>query len=674
MSQKFDIAAKTATLKNRPTIFEFKAFDKPANSVSLIESIKNATAAHVRHSNVWTIDVFPDSTSIHMFIELNASQHLKDFDERTSPKVSLATFTAYCTALYYGFILANDMYVRPTPSPYALDYHNDYLKSQFSDFLLSLPVPMFMNELFAKLSCTTPETTPHIVFCPSAAGFRHSHYYGTFVPINFYTNIHDTISSLPGNSNPRLAMMHYLSTPIFTIGEMTYTPAHLLGCSMHRVVQGQIHTHDYYVSRRRQCFDTVFNPTLLRDYQRRKALAPIDLQSPVFTTEFYNPYDMFFGSTLSNLSELKILLTSVASAINGALPISGSLASKFDTVSGSSILTHGYSIPRLPHYHHMDIADTLDPTVNQITYTKVHSRSFATHMHWLQNPALNLDDAVHAHAHQINVPCDVEAAPDHIATIPQGDFNLLLPYTARTAPTPALSPTSLVAFDESLHVAPDVKIICIGNDSTVNAWMTTCFGMVVRSFEIDGTSTSFPDPNSLNGLDNVCFADSALSMDYAIPNTHFDGVHHHQARARSSVKNNVFKSAIQLIDFSRTWIPRPLRTTIDNLINHGFPGLTFFNNCVIFQRALSFIGIRTASPRYPAHERTTAPHTAQSILHAWSPYTYTPDPQSSEVELGTRFAYTERYNTSYFIMNPRTMFGTTATICTAHDIMDCLPI
>jgi len=421
-------------------------------------------------------------------------------------------------------------------------------------------------------------------------------------------------------------------------------------------------------------FQTLFNPVLFRDYQRRQSLASVNLRPPTFPSTLYNPYDYFFGSTPPNLSELKVVLTSVATALNGAIPVSGSLASQFETISGTSILTHGYSIPRLPVYHYYDLKDSVKPDHSKIKFKNMYETEYASLIKWLDIPGIdskNLDNKTTSEATAV---CTVESSHRTRVTQAEHKYNLLID-TDPTGTITDLSPTSFIAFSEQLHVYPRVQVVCVGNNDEEDAWTTTCFGMVVRSFEIDASGCSVPDITVSNGLENMCFADSALEYGSTIPATDVDTIIAHYARARTPVKRNMFKSAIMLLDFSKVWVPRPLKATFDSLVNDSLPGLTFNDNVVWFAKALSFLGLNTATDRYDT-EKSAKPVNVNDThrIHAWSPYSYNPAPPSLEFSGPGHFGTYSAVRPQYFIMNPRSMFGTLCTVVNIQDAIESMPM
>jgi hypothetical protein len=680
-SSKFNASSRASVISKRAPIFEFKAITTPEHSVNFQASFKDASAAKKRTANIWTIDVFPDATTIHMYIEYHCALHAKAVDDRTHPKVTVPTLAAYCTAIYYGYILLNDMHVRPEPSNFASDYHNQHYKYEFSDFLLSLPVPEFMSPVLKYLSATAPETASHVVFCPSAAGFSHQYFFGLTVPVIAYTNIHDITASLPGNINPNTAITEVMAAPLYTLTRqsattataITITLAHLLAACIEKTSANNIDTYRNYASRRRQMFDSCFNPVLFRDYQRRQSLASINLRAPTFATHRYNPYDYIFAASPTNLKELKVVFSSVAATINGAIPLAGSLSSMFENISGTTILTHGYAQPRLPVYHYINVAADIDPTTTTIRMTKDYAPEFATEIQWLTVPTMTHDSLRHTVARDATARCDTDHA--HPVTVTQGSttYNLLRNTAPADPPTNALAPTPFIAFNEQTHVYPAVQVLCVGSQDEENAWMTTCFGMIVRSFEIDGSGISCPDPSVSNGLENVCFADSALAYTNTVKATSINLTSEHQARSRVQVRRNMFKSAIHLLDFSKVWIPRPLLSTFDQLVNNGFPGISFQDNVTWLAMSLSFLGLKTITERDNAHNDTAPPHVAPDLTHAWSPYTYTPAPRSLEFAGNMQFGRLPADSVQYFIMNPRSMFGTLATIVNINDAIESMP-
>jgi hypothetical protein len=145
------LLAKKTDLNYQPVGF-------PDLCVDFVNSFKASSAANIKLADTYVIDVFPNFQPIVMYIEYHCAQTVNELDGRHHAKVTLPTYIMYCLSIVYGHFLLCDMYVRPTSSLYAMDYFNVPDKKRFTDFLLSLPVPTFLEPILTQMSCTA---APH---------------------------------------------------------------------------------------------------------------------------------------------------------------------------------------------------------------------------------------------------------------------------------------------------------------------------------------------------------------------------------------------------------------------------------------------------------------------------------------------------------------------------------
>nr|BBU59851.1 capsid protein [Rosellinia necatrix partitivirus 21] len=683
-SSRYNAAARAAAIAQKSSSEAPKESKAPDNSVDFLTSYKAASSARLSTANLFTVDVLPDFTPILMFIMFHAIQLSSDIDNRKHPKITTPTFVVYCLSLVYGYFLLSDMYVRPSASAPAQDYFDQPYKKQFSDMLLGLYVPKFLEPIIKNFTATMHEKMPNVVFCASAAGFNVKHHFGRFYPINAFANIHDSAARLDSRTKPNNASATILLQRIFTITDfhsagndnMHFGLHHLLGAfaSTTRIDPANATNNRQFAHPLRQMFDSLFNPVLSRDYTRRSTLAPLNLESPTFKSYRLSFYDLVFGLTKYNAHELTIVLQSISSNLNGTIPLSGDLASMFKDAAGDSILRHGYAVMEQPLHHCADNmpTDEFDVFESTVTVTTRHPEQAAADHHYLVVPAKPNTGTTH---HLASAVCDTDNAHPVTVTQPSADFVLLRDVT-RTFP---IADANLVPrdneyllYDEDRDFAPSVLVLDPTTNSTVSAYMATLTGMVIYSHEIDASAISFPNTEDNNGLQNCQFADSATPYTMVYRPSHYNlSATLHLARKRIRVKDNRFKSALYLIDFAKVYIPRPILTTIDTLVSHGFAGLTFRDNVTYIQGTTSVLAQRVVSTR--SNNDALPPHCNFGIISLWSPYSFTPKAHPFWNEKGV-FGYYEEHVDAYFIAHPRTMFGTTTALVEVKHYRASMPL
>jgi hypothetical protein len=688
---KTSIASRAAKLADRSMKTEYKAVDSPVNSVDFVQSFKSATSATIKTANVFTVDVFPNMIPILMYIHFHCNQTISRLDDRSHAKVTLPTYVMYCLSIVYGHILTNDMYVRPSPSNFAEDYLAIPEKKRLLDLILNLPVPTFLEPLLAHLTAATPPHSNNIVFCPSAAGVTIHTHFGRMFPINIYSLIHDFTAELNSRMTPATVNACLHSRTVFTITATPGQPAFAATIANH-IGSIQSATADIthavpanrnytsYQSVLRQSFDSTFNPVLSRDYTRRQALAPLNITSPVFNHPFPNPYDILFAYSPSNFNELRIVFTSIAHALDGAVPIKSDLAQIISANSGMDIFTHGYSSMALPTWHAIHLAENTRNadihTINQApTETRLPPDETAAVLHFLETPEFDAA-AVNVVIARPTAACDTNAA--HAVTITPGTAGLDLverePFDDDTGPYPNVPrQNEFIQFSEQRDTAPLLTILEPIESNTETAWKASAFGMIIESFEIDGTAIPIPNAEAPLALENARFAESAIPYLYAISALDFDGQQRHYVLRRTTERRNAFRFMTHLVDYARVALCRLARRVIPPLLNNMLPGFTYVNNVTWPNAMLQFICARTESPAHQGQPDAQPPNTAPRRIYAWSPYTYVPVPGDFNNPL-SRLGHQTVPTTGYFLTNLRTIFGTDPQLIEAQHYFNSMPI
>jgi hypothetical protein len=479
-----------------------------------------------------------------------------------------------------------------------------------------------------------------------------------------FTNIHDVAAETPSNTSPAEVLFTYFAMNLYTITNLrngvtrfNASPAHFLGSCF--TSGGNLSS---YHSKVEQLFQSVFNPILFRDYQRRQTLASVSLAPRTYPTRFMNFYDLVFSASPANLSELRVVFQSISGAMKGNIKCPGDLASFFKTFFGISILSHAYSFPALPTWHHSAITF---PTANFRRPARVSPEDFASAIRYLQTPTLPTSSA----PTQPTGTCQTTAT--HVVTIRYTSMlNRLLP-AAATPPVPSFT-SDFVIFDEGKHLYPKALVFCI-DGSTIDAWQSTAFGMVIETADIDGTVIPQPNANLSLGIENSWFADSCIPIRYCFWSIMFDTAAttaHARSRVRATAPRQTrFPAASLLVDRTTVSLPRILPTVV-NVTNEDqfFPGLTSLTNVNWTQMVQSFLGFRTTDPRSPTPVDDTIPGMDVGRLLVWSPYTYV------GVEGSNDFVAAHDETMIYFVTNLRTLFGTDVPLAELSNALDAMPI
>jgi hypothetical protein len=662
-SAKAHLASRVSKIADLTKHVEFKQVPTVDAKHDFVSQYVEASGAKKDFSNVFVVNVLPDFIPITMYIMYHVNATCHKLEASFHAKISPGTYAAYCLSLVYGFFLACDVHIRPTPSAHAAAYDETAYKKKFLDFLLGLPVPTFLEPVLAQFAPTTDELRGNILFVPSAAGFDYGHHFGRFFPISVFTSLHDTTAEMPSNSSRFAIYTDLFTRVLYTIHNPQHGQAQFDASVANFVgVNFAAAAATYNDSRLFQTFQSFFNPVLFRDAHRRQTLASVSITPLEFTGRSFNFYDLVFSANSGNLNELRVVFNSIAASLNGSVPCKFDLAQIISSSSGSSILSHGYSIPSLPLCHHTPILN--DGTIMTALRARTPAQ-IAQSINYLQtpNPQVNNVPA------QPTAVCNVEA--NHATTVTFNSvFNRLAPTDANVN-VPSFA-NDFEIFNEDRHVTPRVYVLNPTDPTTIDAWKVTCFGMVIESFDIDGTVSAVPNVHLGIGIENSWFADSAIPIRYTFRQIAFlHGNQTNPARARTRViapRQTRMPAAALLVDRTRVNLPQAAAHTVGNLTDaNAFAGLFPVPHVTWLQMLQSFLGFRTSDPRSHDLASDTIPGMTEGRLIAWSPYTYVGFEPESDIKPDFDVAHI------YFLMNPRTIYGTRIPLVEVNHFLEAMP-
>jgi hypothetical protein len=666
------VAQRASRIPNKNSEVTFKATEVPDNSLDILTQFKTATAAASQLGNEYVIDFFPNVIIPIMYCMLLSNRISQEAGSRSHPKISAATIAAYLVSVIYGYFLGSDAFVRPSPSSHARAWKNSTYKSEFIEFLMTLPVP---DPLLPILNQYAPSQTARSsnIFCiPSAAGFTMPTHFGRFIPINFFTALHDLGATLPGNSAPAHVFSQLATTVLHEFHSYNLYAADILGYGYTSDTAGT-----YINSKFHQIFKSVFNPVLFRDQQRRSTLSATDLLTPTSTSDHPNAYDILFAATPDNLPELQIVFSTVSAFLDGKVKCSSTLGKLLSTPEGSKIFDHGYSAYPLPIWIKND-ATSIGYASHDITLRLSSPATRAASISFLTPPAVRPDDDTEI---QDVIYDDADPATTH--DLPAGarishvwPFSLFT-NTIAAHPWPVLSTTAArtgqtVIFDSEAHTTPRVMVLDTTDISTVATDLVTLSGKIIESFEIDGHTIEMPNEFKNLGLQNSLFADSALPYAHVISALSFSlrtaGSILPPLHRTSPSTGRSLPASTLMIDRTRILMPRisaprfihgtMSADIIDDPAPTGLAGFTESRPTDWLRYAQSFFGLITVTN---SGATTAIAHMERNRLLAWSPFSYNPARSINDHEP----VYSDEPH--YFLMNLRTFFGTdTKLVMTQH--------
>ena len=633
--------------------------------------MESNSAARSDSANQWIIDVLPNMVPILCYVMINSLLHASVTDYREYAKTSTATICMYHMSILYGYFLINDLKVRPAASAHARVWSESHYKNDFVNFLMRLPVPEFLVPILTQFQAFHTDRSKNVNFIPSAAGFDHDIFFGRVFPLSMFAVIHDTAANLPSNSSRTQVLNEVFSKVLYQIQAPAFQCVipDLLGVTLDSTTT----TTAYHMnSKLYQTFNSVFNPVLFRDYQRRTALAALSFEPPVYNTNHVNAYDLMFSATSGNLRELRVVLESVSNLFRNHVPCRSNLYDFITSTASPLVLKHGYSTFALPTWSHNEVTAKPSLFANATTFNLVSESTRAQDFSFLQRPATAI-----RHDHDVidvefietsDPPKSAELPPKH-AILRHFPFDLVVNKPAKDG-FPRVDNDDLVKFNPEIHSTPSVLVLDTDGTLTVGAFLPGLAGKIIESFELDGATVEMPNADKSLGMQNCMFADSAISYRYVKPGSSFlptnDAILPPLNRAPANSRPRLPASTL-LHDRTKVMLPQFNTQVHEDRPFLTLPGLTKKAVVNVIRYAQSFIGFRTVDNVSKADKDDEVPEMDENQLLLWSPYSYTP------VETDDYPAPNFSVSKHYFLTNLRTFFGTDVNLVQVKHPYEYLP-
>lgn len=660
-------------LKTKTTEITFNEVKAPVPSADILELFRANTGARSDSCNDWTIDVFPNMTPIMMYTMLMSIRHASATEQREHAKASVATICMHHMTIIYGFFLLNDLFVRPAPSAHARSWAEVSWKNEFVNYLMNVPVPEFLTTILSQFHAFETDRTKNVFFIPSAAGYDHDQFFGRVYPLNMFAAIHDCTATLPGNSSKIDVLKDLYSKVLYSIhipGFSCCIPD-LIGVT---ISQTSNTTANHLNSKLFQVFNSLINPVLFRDFQRRSTLAALSFKSPTYQTDDINAYDLLFSATPANLRELKVVMQALSAVLKDTVPCKFTLGRFISENSSSAIIKHGYSTFALPTWSHSENGTKSALFAAVTTHTLVSEEERAEDFCFLQRPANaiphtnELVDLIYVANADKTTPVNLPANHSIVRNFP-----LCLRHDAnQNNGFPRVDNEDLTKFTDEVHTYPSVLVLDTDGDLTVTAHLPLLAGKIIESFELDGATIEMPNALKSLGMQNCMFADSAIPYKYVRPGSYYrprpaGTVLPPLNRAPPNSKPRLPASTL-LHDRLKIMLPRFNVSIFENGVTNTLPGMTQITPVNVLRYIQSFMGFRTVDASSNATNLDAVNQMPENQLMVWSPYTYTPYESDNYPipDLGA--------SRHYYLTNLRTIFGTDYNLVQAKHPYEALPV
>jgi len=629
-------SVKAANIKKRfqPSTDAPKGAPSPTVKDDLIARIGTANRHDISDGFPITIDVQPDFRWVFMCIMYYANLYYSSIDIKNKAKTSPATVAMYFITIIHAHLLVSDLFLRHTPSFWANQFMNDSARREYLEFLLSLPVPEILMKFIETLTETSDPRRPHVQYCPSFAGFSLYHDIPRLFPARIFLTMHNLCATVTARSETDAVYTRLYQTLVFpsvTIGNIF--GQHVIGTS------NILDTSSKLV----QSMQSLFNPIVERSIARRNTFAPTPSTNYDQTDKrYFNPYIYLLHAIDTDITEMTTVLESVSSALSSVLPFSGQLGSIYDKLQGLDITRHAYSSFSMPTHCY---GNTTAPTTGKPLKTQ-NSKERATTLNFLQ-------DFTPTNGTEVKFPT--------ASTITS--ILYLVKDTTKTENFPSPT-TDFRKFSPKYDVSPRLRVLD-PYDVNVSVLHTTVIcGLIIESFEIDGSIVLQPDVEATLDECNSQVLQSAVPLSAIRRATTTDGsttTARYDAVQRVQHLHSSQKAGISLYDAGEHRLG-VFDKAADEAIVTALPGFRTRDHTSWFTRMYNYITFKTTS--HDTEDEDTSTNVTPGSIIACSPYRY----------VSPKWVKAEQASNTYMLINMRTNYGMNPPLTEIAHPNDLIPI
>jgi hypothetical protein len=630
-------SVKAAAIKRRfqPASEQPKGAPSPTVKDDLIIRIGTDRKHDASDGLPVTIDCQPDIRWTFMALMYYSNLYYSTIDVKNKSKTSPMTVCMYYLVIIYAHMLVSDLFLRHTPSYWANQYMNDSSRRDYLEFLLALPVPDFLMKFIETLTETKDPRRPLVSTCPSFAGFSYFHDLGRYFPPALFLQAHTLAATVSARGDTDSVLGKLFDSDAWD----SYKIGNLLG----QHINSTTHVLDYS-SKLIQAFYSLYNPVVERSLQRRNSFAPTPCTPYEHSTkETFNPYICFLHATDSDITEMTTVLESVSTALSTVVTFKGQLGSLYDNLSGLDILRHGYSSYALPTWHFSTVGL---PTRTKATKTQ-NAKERASTLKFLQQftPANDKDlkyptddSTINKILYLVKKVTKSDNFPD-----PDSDFR---------------------TFSPRYDVSPRVRVLDPYNDSVSTMSSVIYCGLIIESFEIDGSIVLHPDVDSTLDECNSQVLQSAVPFSVIRRSSSIaseDAIHRVDTVNRVQHLHTSQKASVSLIDAGEHRLG-VFDLKVDETLPTELPSFRIREHTSWFSRMFNTMAYKTTSPE--ASSDDTDPRVPAGSIILWSPYRY----------VSQSWKPTGQASHGYMISNMRTNYGMNVPLFEIAHPNDLLPI
>jgi hypothetical protein len=393
----------------------------------------------------------------------------------------------------------------------------------------------------------------------------------------------------------------------------------------------------FYDSWLYEAVKTLFSPVTGKSLLRRTNIEsiPLEYSQTSFAMDADNTRDnqyvLFLNACHDNIYAMNDFISAFSNLVDSAFPTATKLGSIPDSLSGTSILVHGYSTFALPTWHSRIVKSDTELKLT----TKLRTTKYATETDFLQVSTYKKGSS---------------------NSFPKDESGLTWPmYLIKNQAHKAdEDPDKEIQFDPELNEFPRVLYLdpYTSGDGPVSLAMLS--GMLIESFEVDGSSVPLPDSNIGLAPNNRLFLQGSLPLKFI--HHGYQGLVHHRISPlpRTVAKSRVQKISHDLYDVAQNRLGRMDLDSADTTPAQnpiGFKVIEHIHSAYVMFSKLSFLSNSLPDPQ-PA------------TLDTWSPYRYVSS-RSEEQPSETK---------TFMIFNHRTLYGTHIPLVSTRHPAQVIPL
>jgi hypothetical protein len=611
------------------------------------------------------IDVQPDMRYVQLFINTFCVSIYTNLDFKNHPDITPASISSYCMIVFHFFFLACDKFYRKPNSPACIHFfQSDSRRDLFHD-ALEMIVPDFLGDYLKYFMPANDPRRPDIMYIPTYASFSWYHDFGRFIPASFMLSAHNIFASVRQNQPAPNIFHHWTKVPLIIStddGTPYFRNSNIIGCNYTAPANQQQPdwTRHFYDNWFFNQIHALINPIIVRTLSQRYvfdevALHPFDInnvtdlipepsgiESDPNEILHLNPYIYGTMSNLDTLGTTQRFIQSMSQHFENVYAGLSSLGKILQFDSGDSILKHGYHGPALPTWSsRLDNTafDFFSETNNALI--RITARQLANGIYFLS------DRQFEAGTQPLNTVIPMN---DDNTNTAKGflAWNYLLFSTKMS--DKKTDPTKYVHFDSSIHVTPEIRILCPFDANPSEGHEPQITGRLIECAEIDGFSIPYPDTRITLSAENSITLSSAVSLRFIQRANHTPTTVHHRVLRTPSTTG----ITINLYDMGQN---RLGQIAYDAQLDPNYPpnGNPFGFNLTGPLRWFDLITNKISYVIGLNGQGTTRPPIKDEYIYAWSPYRYRYDVLPSHESEGI-----------YMILDLRTLFGTACPLMSSE--------